>query len=215
MHSTTEAFGLLRRWPPSRFKTNEATFQRCRWTAESIFVLFVICLTITSWRSFPAPYALLGLGAADSFWNSMTRTLVENETTRSCQSRSFKLFASESFIWQRRRANTDQRKIAHKYGTAIKSPNSVKENRAGGHEITLSRWPIISRGARWVFCRPFLGPSRGDVNIMLSNCPGVIICLVAFIHLRIIWKPREYGPNNSGAGKLTCERETDYHHSCF
>ncbi len=135
MHSTTEAFGLLRRWPPSRFKTNEATFQRCRWTAESIFVLFVICLTITSWRSFPAPYALLGLGAADSFWNSMMQALVENETTRSCQSRSFKLFASESFIWQRRRANTDQRKIAHKYGTAMKSPNSVKENGPGGMRL--------------------------------------------------------------------------------
>lgn len=101
--------------------------------------------------------ALKGLGAAVSVENSVTLALVENETTRSCQSRSFKLFASESFIWQRRRANTDQTKIAHKYGRAIKSPNSVKENRAGGREITLSRWPIISRGARWVFRRPFWG----------------------------------------------------------
>ncbi len=52
------------------------------------------------------------------------------------------------------------------------------------------------------FPQAFLGPSRGDVNIMLSNCSGIIICLVAFIHLRIIWKPREYRPKESGAGKL-------------
>lgn len=105
--------------------------------------------------------------------------------------RSFKLFASKSFIWQRRQANTDQRKIAHKYGRAIKSPS--REPGRGGVRLLFRDDQLFQE----VLVGFSVGPFSGDV------------ALGEYYSLKLFCSPYLSRGFHSPAYYLKTEREID------